>query len=744
MERAPFARARRFLNYHPFARYSALLAAFATGILYVALLIVLGLYVDLMVNRGEIPSFGNMLQRDQILFQRQIELPEDNDQRTARLAQFRQEAADLGVQDPKVIALVTTPTPDKLSVRDQELRKELLWYAELVPFLDDRVGPEAADLLRQQLRQGIQTFGIESVFKRDQENYGALSLVVRTRHRWIQGPVIQTLAAWNPWMWAYGDSAYLRGLLIVAIVVAVLRAILMYVTNYAAARATIEATQRLRRAVYHHTSRLGTLAFRALGPSEAVSVLTRHLEAVHDGLYDWLTVVFREPIKFALVLLFAFVVNFWLAVAFLLFALLVWLIGGQIAAYFRRHGRSAGQRAANQLALIQESLMLMRLVKVYLMELFNQSRVERQLARYAAAQMRRYRGEAVYRPVFLLLGMLAALALLYLVGLVILSGQVGVTSAIVLATSLVSLYWPLESWLEHRRFLRRARESAVILFKFLDRPGGVGQVVEAEFLPALSKSLEFDNVTLQEPGTGRKLLQGVTFTVPAGQRVALVGPEDTEKYAIVYLIPRFLDPTSGEIRIDRHNLRWVTLDSLRAQIAIVLQHNLVFNDTVANNIGCGDPSFTLPRIIEAAKTAHAHQFVQKLPRGYETPIGEMGHPLRIGEQFRIALARAILRDPALMIIEEPPTPLDDDTKSLLDDTFARVLPGRTVILLPHRLSTIRSCDRVLLVYNGRIEAAGEHRELLGQNELYRHLQYLEFNEFAGIVSPTPATAIKAD
>jgi ATP-binding cassette subfamily B protein len=185
------------------------------------------------------------------------------------------------------------------------------------------------------------------------------------------------------------------------------------------------------------------------------------------------------------------------------------------------------------------------------------------------------------------------------------------------------------------------------------------------------------------------------------------------------------------IRIDHKNLRWVTFDSLRAQIAVVLQHNLVFNDTVANNIGCGDPSYNLPQIIEAAKVAHAHQFIQKLPQGYETPIGEMGHALRIGEQFRIALARAILRDPALLIIEEPVVALDDDTKALLDDTFARVLPGRTAIFLPHRLSTIRACDRVFLLHKGRIEASGEHRELLAQNELYRHLQYLEFNEFVG-------------
>src|SRR5437588_10841593 len=278
--------------------------------------------------------------------------------------------------------------------------------------------------------------------------------------------------------------------------------------------------------------------------------------------------------------------------------------------------------------------------------------------------------------------------------------------------------------IEHRRLLRRARASAVALFEFLDRKGDVGQMVGAEFLAPLSKQIEFDEVSLREPGTSRMLLQGISLTIQAGQRVSLIGAEELEKHALVYLIPRFLDPTAGEIRIDNHNLRWVTLDSLRTQIAIVLQHNLVFNDTVANNIGCGDPSYNLPQIIEAAKVAHAHQFIQKLPQGYETHIGEMGHSLRSSEQFRIALARAILRDPALLIVEEPLTPLDEDTKSLLDDTFARILPGRTTLFLPHRLSTIRSCDRVFLLYNGKIEAAAEHRDLLTQSELYRHLQYM--------------------
>jgi ATP-binding cassette, subfamily B, bacterial len=539
-------------------------------------------------------------------------------------------------------------------------------------------------------------------------------------------------SVWVDVIWGEEFSFSLEELFLLALAIALARLVLLFLSDYLAARATIAAITRLRRAIYQQTYRLGTLAFRALGPTEAVSVSTRHLEAVHSGLYAWLTVVFREPVKFGLLLVFAVLVNFWLALAFLLFALLVWVVGGQIAAYFRRRGRAAENQAADQLALIQESLMLMRLVKVYLMEHFNQTRFEDQLARYADAQLERYRGEAIYRPVFAFLGLLAGLVLLTLGGLVILNGHLDLARAIVMVTALVSLYWPMAAWLENRRLMRRSRDSAKVLFDFLDRTGSVGQGAEAALLPPLSKKLEYDNVTFREPGSDRLLLRGISLSVQAGQRIALVGPEDLEKLALIYLLPRFLDPTSGEIRIDRKNLRWVTLDSLRTQIAIVLQHNLVFNDTVANNIGCGDKAYSLAKIIEAAKVAHAHQFIQTLPKGYETVIGEMGYPLKSGEMFRIALARAILREPAIVVIEEPSLPMDEDTKAVVDDTFARFLPGRTVIFLAHRLSTIRNCDSVYLIYQGKVEGSGDHRELLASNDLYRHLQYLEFTEFASL------------
>ncbi len=789
-ERAAFAKAFAYLNYHPTAKWSAYAAAVGTGVLYVGLLGVLWLFADLIVQRGRIPAYSELSHRQK-------------DFRQAWLESKGESLEVLGLKSARTPDLGSLD-PDKMQPREQDL----VWRAHLYTNLRDRIGADAAlavlpafrdlpdaertlvtawwlrnhpemvvwplgfpvpplialpvgeermwrEFLREQLSQGgaedravaalleqeLQAASADGgpapLEERSLDDHGILSLVVRSSadDRLYARP-LAWVASWNAWMWKvhpwgwYNFVFYLLGLFVIALALTLLRALLSYVLHEMAAQAVIEASTRLRRAVYHHTFRLGTLAFKELGPSEAVSIFVRHVEAVHEALFVWLTAAVSEPIKFALLLAFALFVNFWLALAFLLFAVLVWYAGGQVAAHYRRKGRVANNHASEQLALIRETLMMMRLVKVYLMELFNQSRVERLLARYAKAQMIRFRGEAIYRPLFVCLGTLAALVLLAVAGVVVLYGQLGVGGAITLAAALVSLYWPMEKWLGSRKILRRGREASAVLFRFLDRPGEVGQVVGAEFLPPLSKQLEFDNVTLRESSSGRFLLHNVSLTIKAGQRVGIVGADELEKHALVYLIPRLLDPTSGEIRIDQYNLRWVTLDSLRAQIGIVLQHNLVFHDTVANNIGCGDPAYRVPQIIEAAKIAHAHNFIQKLPKGYETPIGEMGHSLNVTEKFRIALARAILRDPALVIVEEPDIAMEDDLKALLDDTFARVLPGRTALFLPHRISTIRSCDQIYLLNKGRIEATGVHRELLTQNPLYRHLHYLEFNEIA--------------
>ena len=209
--------------------------------------------------------------------------------------------------------------------------------------------------------------------------------------------------------------------------------------------------------------------------------------------------------------------------------------------------------------------------------------------------------------------------------------------------------------------------------------------------------------------------------------MALVGRTLEDRHAVVYLVPRFLEQDRGEIRIDGQNIRFATLESLRVQTALVMEQELVFTGMVRDNIGCGDPSYTLQHIVEAAKAAHAHQFIQHLRGGYETMIGDEGVELSAGEKFRIALARAILRDPALVVIEEPTDGLDEATKALLDDTYARFLSARTVIFLPRRLSTLRSCDQIFLFEQGRLLDSGTHRALLESHDLYRHLIYTHYS-----------------
>jgi ATP-binding cassette subfamily B protein len=738
MVRQGFDRALDFFRYSRLAAWTALTASVLTGFFFVGLLLVMGLFLDLCVNQGKVPCFSHLPRSERNAFLASMELPTDAEERGAQVKSFVDQVKTLKLNDSALERLAAIENPDRITSSAKELRRDLLWMAQLPEFFERSVGPGAKEEFLTVLHQNIEAMGPALALSRDVDDLGILGLVTRTRssyQHWFVCP----LAHWNEWTWKHGTLYYLQGLLILAFVLTLVRSLLFFAGNVLAARAIVEAITRLRRALYLQTFRLGTLAFRSLGPSEAVGVSTRHLESVHEGLFLWLTTDIRELVKFGMVMLFALLVNFWLALVFLLLAGLVWFVAGQVAAYFRVKVHAAERDTGEQLALLQESLMLMRLVKVYLMEQFNLGRFEKQLASYAAAQKSRYWGEALYRGLFRIMAVLAGLTILYLVGRILVDGSLGVTSALIMAVSLISLYWPAVTWLNARRKLRRARESAKVLFDFLDRPGSVGQAGDAAFLPALSKSLEFDNVSLKEPGTGKRLLSGVSLNIKAGQKVALVGPDEMEKHALVYLLSRFLDPSHGQIRIDKKNIREITLDSLRVQVATVLQHNLIFNDTVANNIACGDPSFNLARITEAAKTAHAHHFIQKLPKGYETPIGDLGHALSTGEQFRIALARAILRDPALLVIEETVGALDDDTKAMIDDTFSRILHGRTVIFLPHRLSTLKSCDRVFFLHDGKIVDQGEHRELLQANDLYRHLQYLEFNEFAGLFTPQPAS-----
>ena len=262
----------------------------------------------------------------------------------------------------------------------------------------------------------------------------------------------------------------------------------------------------------------------------------------------------------------------------------------------------------------------------------------------------------------------------------------------------------------------------------------VSQAVGAKFLEPVSRTIGFEAVSYTLPNK-RRLLDGIDLTLSAGEVIALVAFEPLEARAMACLLPRFIEPQSGRILFDGEDIAWGTLESLRAETVYVGGSDPFFTGTVVENIVCSHSGYTLSDVTEAAKTAHAHNFILKLPQGYETVIGEHGERLDAGQGFRLGLARAILRNPSLLIVEEPTDPLDDDTKSLLDDSYNRIVRGRTVIFLPNRLSTLRRSENVVFLHRGKVEAQGSYHDLVKNSSLFRHWEYMHFNQFRHELQP---------
>jgi ATP-binding cassette, subfamily B, bacterial len=552
----------------------------------------------------------------------------------------------------------------------------------------------------------------------------------RTSHNWAHALVAKAvikLLEILPTL-RYNDGA-LMTLLVVGLMLVLVFSLVDQVRNAKHAEASSLAATGLRRQIHRQMYRLGQSALPTEGIGPVINLFTRDVNDVRDGIYSELDHIPRTPILAIGLFLIAILASWTLSIFLISLGLLVWVTARALNRGARLASESGARDAAVQLCLLHEDLGLLRTVRVYGMESVDHRRFDEHLERFATSDVRRMKTEGSISPATSLLVGAAAIMAAGLLGYSVLDGQIAPAAASILIVSLVGLWQPTSSWLRLRKQQRQANRSANGIFEFLERKPELHQAGGAQFLPPLHERITFDNVTLQSV-SGRVLLDGVSAVIPAHSRTAIVGLDDDAKHALVCLIPRLIDPKQGRVLIDGLELRDVTLESVRAQVAIVLQADLVFSDSVVANIGLGDPSYTLPKIIEAAKVSHAHHFIQDLPHGYDTIIGPLGHYLRLDEQFRIALARACLHDPSIVIVEEPNITLDDATKHLIDDTLTRLAPGRTLIFLPHRLSTIRSCDQVIVIHEGRVEAVGSPRELQPASKLFRHLQYVEFNQFA--------------
>ncbi len=382
--------------------------------------------------------------------------------------------------------------------------------------------------------------------------------------------------------------------------------------------------------------------------------------------------------------------------------------------------RNVRARLGDINAKLQDNLSGIRVIQAFAREDMERQRFTTESERYYRARVKGIRYWSVFFPAIRFLGAMGSVIVLGVGALMVVKGEMSLGTLVAFLSYTTSFYEPINRLTEVDNIFQEAIAAGERFFEILDQTTEVGDTPDAVALPTIQGKLVFDEVAFRY-GTGDKVLHDIAFEMAPGEMVALVGPSGAGKTSIANLICRFYDPNQGQITIDGHDLRQIKLSSLRQQVAVVLQDSFLFNNSVVENLLYGKPDADRDEIMEAAKAANAHEFIIQLPEGYDTEIGERGVKLSGGQKQRLALARAILADPRILILDEATSSVDAEAEFLIQQALERVLKDRTSLVIAHRLSTVRNADKIIVLDKGRIVEIGKHDELLARDGLYGQL-----------------------
>ena len=517
----------------------------------------------------------------------------------------------------------------------------------------------------------------------------------------------------------------------------VLKGICDYAGTYLVNHAGFGMITDLRDDLYNAIMRRSAAFFSKHTTGTLLSAIINDIERVQYAMSTVLAEFLQQFFTFLSVAAVVVVLGGQLAWVLLLFVPVIIYSSRKIGSRVRSTTRQGQDKLAEIQNILHETITGNRIVKAFNSEKWEISRFRGAARRLFRANLRSVAATAISSPLMDIVGSVG-IALLLLLG----RGRIAhnqMTPGVFVAfiTAVFSLYNPVRKFALFNNNFQQALGASSEIFKFMDVEDDVREKPHARRLPAFSQTVRFDHVsfTYGSEGEDARVLHDINLDVRRGEVVAIVGSSGSGKSTLVHLIPRFFDPSEGRLLIDGHDVRDVTLASLRQQVGIVTQETVLFNDTVRNNIAYGQPNVSPKEVEAAARAALAHDFIRALPAGYDEVIGERGVRLSGGERQRIAIARALLKNAPILILDEATSALDSESEALVQSALHNLMSGRTVFVIAHRLSTVRRADRIVVIENGAIADIGAHEELMTKLGTYRRLYELQFADFEQKLEP---------
>ncbi len=469
-----------------------------------------------------------------------------------------------------------------------------------------------------------------------------------------------------------------------------------------------------------------SIAFFTKNPTgRLMSAITSDIDKIQNAVAQVSADFLKQVFTLVGLLAVVFYIDWKLTFVSLLLVPLVVFPSVNIGRYIRKSSRSSQDKMAELNSVLQETFTGIRIVKAFVMELFEVAKFKAATRRLLKTNLRWVRAQAATSPLMELLGAITIAGLLLYERNEILHRAQTAGGFVAFLYALIKMYEPIKRLSGVNNAVQQAVGASEEVFRYLEVPQDVAEKPDAVELPPFQDEIAIEHVDFDYED-GIPLLRNVNLRIRKGEVVAIVGSSGAGKSTLASLIGRFFDVTHGRILLDGYDVRDVKVSSLRGQIGLVTQETVLFNDTAFNNICYGSQSWSQTAVVEAARAALAHDFIMELPKGYQTEIGERGQRLSGGQRQRIAIARALLKNPPLLILDEATSELDTESELLVQSALSNLMAGRTVLVIAHRLSTVRRADRIVVLDRGSISEIGTHEDLINRGGIYQRLHKLQF------------------